>query len=1389
MAFKKPSWETNETNDMGLEFKKPSWEIATPKPVETKKPTPPMPELVKPETAKPGALEIIKTSFSRDVDKKKDLIKRMGVSDEQFQDIQTGLYGKKKPVGTGSAFMGGLASGASLSTAGYGPSEFAEKYPEHKVAYTVGHLGGSLLPFGAAYKTAKPVATSILARTAPKALRPFVKAGTVAVPETSRVALTGALASAPIGAVEAAVEGQDTKGIAKNTLLYAGLGAAGDVAVERALIPALKPVVSKIWQKYKGKPVPTETIEREAAKEHWNLDWDNLSDTQKAAIRKAVQDMQPEAVQSGRLLGSAQEFTMRDMTPQDKLLSAMGGKKPLMLPEAAGTPREDLKKSVLSALQNRQKGETVGLRVPTKISEFYSKEQALKRRLPYSEGKTYNIGDILEPSFSWKNEVPTNRRLSGTSVLQVNEKNIDDAIKLLKIYPNADDILVVKGAKIRAGTDKGEVLLRNPQVIDKFPYNILKDGAEKKISTNQGEELKPLLFRTQIPQSALNKTPKPPESLQFKQTIETPKVYDKNAFTGIGKPRTQIRDEIIKLKRGKEGNPLSQLKPPIANQGLPGEPLSMKSQIAFKKGKKSFSETLGELYRATVTNQANLDKFSQGLDVQANLNPAVMATTAGKAGGTAGYIIDDALVDMGGTKIGESLRKTFTVPKGQEEAFQEYLLHRHNVSRMRQGKPIFGEDIKEGESLLAIANFEKGHPEFKEQAANFDKWWKNFGDEWIVKSGLASKDLMEHLGKIYEHYVPTFRETTGRANKRINTFGRISPAKVIQTAEGSDKRLIKPFESIPAQVNKIVKAARQNEIYQGILDAVRKDPEKMKPWAELTKVAKKQERELTNNILNKGIDGIAEQFDGALQGDPIKGYMLTVMENGKPVSLRINEGLYRDLMEFKKLPQSEVEGVFGFARKYFTNPFKSLITGYNPFFALRNIARDVPAAYIQGTENNPFRFIGNLGVATKEAASPALNKGINKLNSKLNLKLPTIKGEKRFNEYKALGGQGSNFFNVEKGLQLKGNLGKVGNAIQWFNNLTETAPRYAEYLGTLKREGNNYAGKMQGIKNAAEVTVDFSRHGNVTKALDAVTPYLNPAVQGIDKFGRTMKDPVNIAKALAVVTTPTAGLYALNQAVAKKEYDQLDNRTKDTYFLIPGGNGKFIKIAKTREAGVLFGALFERLARLTEGQEGGFEGFGNAVANNFFVQNPLTQHIAAPLVWNLPRNKDFANRTIVPQSMLYDKRSPRYQYDERTSEIAKKIGDTFNLSPKQIDYLIKSYLGVIGNIIQPATTKGVNTVEVLSRQFTADPLYSNEILNDFYDKLDELQRKETDSEFARGKSKLTFGEETQRKRLQKARTKISKLQKQKLKAQGMGQMSTVDRLQRQILDTAQKALK
>ncbi|MDA8227929.1 MAG: hypothetical protein M0T74_09600, partial [Desulfitobacterium hafniense] len=205
---------------------------------------------------------------------------------------------------------------------------------------------------------------------------------------------------------------------------------------------------------------------------------------------------------------------------------------------------------------------------------------------------------------------------------------------------------------------------------------------------------------------------------------------------------------------------------------------------------------------------------------------------------------------------------------------------------------------------------------------------------------------------------------------------------------------------------------------------------------------------------------------------------------------------------------------------------------------------------------------------------------------------------------------------------------------------------------------------------------------------------------------------------------PDLSLYMINKD--DPNYQALDNRTKDSNFLIPKGDGTFIKIPKSRELGVLFGSLFERGLRVAEGQKDAFKGFGNTVATSFSPANPIDSNFFAPATWNIATNKDFAGRAIVPQGMLMDKRSKYLQYDEKTTSIAKAIGELSaevipgGISPKQLDYLVKSYSGVLGQFGIPLVTPGGSPGKTLTSQFVADPTFSNQSTTDFYDKLDKL---------------------------------------------------------------------
>jgi hypothetical protein len=324
----------------------------------------------------------------------------------------------------------------------------------------------------------------------------------------------------------------------------------------------------------------------------------------------------------------------------------------------------------------------------------------------------------------------------------------------------------------------------------------------------------------------------------------------------------------------------------------------------------------------------------------------------------------------------------------------------------------------------------------------------------------------------------------------------------------------------------------------------------------------------------------------------------------------------------------------------------------------------------------------------------------------------------------------------------------VGNKVEKFNNIIETAPRLAEFRNSVGK-GNNL---QQAVFDAADVTTNFSRGGDLTKKADSVVPYLNAGIQGLDKLARQFRHkpiPTTI-KGLIGITSASLVLDQINKD--NPDYQQLDNRTKDNYFVIPKGDGTFIKIPKSRELGVLFGGLFERALRATRGDEEAFKDFRNTVATNFSPTNPLENNLLAPFAINLPKNKDFANRTIVPQSM--QDRSAKYQYDETTSDIGKKIGELTSMSPKQVDYLIKSYTGVVGQLGLPATTnKNYQTgntfdklVKPITTQFIADPAYSNQNITNFYDNKDSLAKQYADFKFTDNSVKPPYWTEAEWKK-------------------------------------------
>lgn len=760
----------------------------------------------------------------------------------------------------------------------------------------------------------------------------------------------------------------------------------------------------------------------------------------------------------------------------------------------------------------------------------------------------------------------------------------------------------------------------------------------------------------------------------------------------------------IKIDTG-ENLALQKAKGSIAESALPvkeipseikvklGEPdtkvAKVLTEMPTKKGI-PFKEKLAKVYQETVSSDLPLERIGRANDKVTNLT-----STLRKVGGSVDYNLETALTDIEGNEVGQSLFSIFKdVPKENKEDLFTYALHKHNLARYELGKPVLGETIDTNVSQQRLTELST-NPQLEAKVKEMNQYINGLMDNWALKSGLVNEDTLAQLRQMYPDYVPTYRNKDVTKPMIVGgTKGSVS--NVIKKATGGSSDILPLDQQIAMLTNKVIRASRKNELYNSLYDTFESNPEFAERWF---KPITKEGTDLT-----EGIDGIVDNFEEPIKkvGDT---YELSFFRNGEKVKAEISKDLYDAIKPLSEV--TGIENVAALVKKYGTNPFKSLITTYNPIFVVRNIMRDIPTAFIYSKD--AVEWSKQMPIALKEIVS---------------------NGD-AWKEYRALGGTRSGIFSYDKptkiafkggndNLAVKGAKG-VLNGVETLNNVTETLPRFAEYLATVKKGGGTYESKLKGIMRASEITTDFSRSGKVTKTVDAFVPYLNPSVQGIDKFVRQVTErPLQTAlKGGLTITVPTLILDQINKD--DRAYQEMTEREKNQYYLIPDGEGKYTRIPKSREVGVVFSSLFDWIARRSRGEEVKPSEIASTIKENFTPVNIVENNLFAPLIKSIQQIKDperdvknYAGISIVPTGLKYYE--PKEQYDAYTSEVGKQIGQIAGISPKVVDYLIRSYSGVLGQTLMPkisATQRGV-----LESAFKTDPVFKSGNVNDFYEELD-----------------------------------------------------------------------
>lgn len=782
-----------------------------------------------------------------------------------------------------------------------------------------------------------------------------------------------------------------------------------------------------------------------------------------------------------------------------------------------------------------------------------------------------------------------------------------------------------------------------------------------------------------------------------------------------------------------------------------------------KRSKSTASEISKEIYTKLVDSFAPIKEATDYVkEVKGTLSGKkdayILAINSKNVDATMSTIFKEGMVDPNGNLTGGKglIDCIKDISHKDIDLFDKYLVLKHSLEWIepQEGaklKRVFSDDtLQDGKRIKReIANLENNHPEFKEASENLYKFQQDMLKYWVVSMGGMDAITYNKLQKMYPHYVPFMRDT-GR-NRTGFKSGFANQQSPVKTAKGSGATIISPLESIIKNVEKQVKFGTRNRVmavlgmyadnvpgFANFIEPV--PPDQVKNIINIEKLSDEFLGRMSESLDENDLFNLTEAFEDVF-GTQVESYTPVVIP-GKQIVTYLNKGKHKYYQVHDKalfnaitnLTPVQTGKIMNFAGRTLgiTN---ALITQLNPVFATTNAIRDYDTAMKNSKAyNNPITFTGAYMSALWDV----------------------IRNSDNYKQYKAAGGGHMSMFSDNIDV-LKKTLREVNSkdaglarrlaqaiflhpieCVTKINEITEAIPRLAEFKGMKKKGADN----QQAIYAASDITVNFNRSGDVGRKLNKIFRFSNATVQGMDKQARifTSGGKKEIAKHMlrylisAILTT--ALLEFWNRTSDEDGWEELSQYQKNNFYCISIGNGKFIKIPKAREAAIL-NTTAERAADYAFGDKEAFYQFGQYIGDTTLpawlpvtgiaeggieegVHQAAGGTILGGIVDNMV-NKDFKGTPIV-SSALEDEPN-KEQYNQKTSLLAKSIGQTFNWSPMKIDHLIDNYTGIIGKLNRSVTADGFNPSNLYGTSFSADSAYSTDVFNKVYERRDKMFKK------------------------------------------------------------------
>jgi len=725
------------------------------------------------------------------------------------------------------------------------------------------------------------------------------------------------------------------------------------------------------------------------------------------------------------------------------------------------------------------------------------------------------------------------------------------------------------------------------------------------------------------------------------------------------------------------------------------------------------------------------------------------AQDAARSNNLANTIVRDKFVDNQGNVIGSSLNDVMKEVRGLGKKFDDYLVLRHGITRMKRGERVYDEALKmtPEKAAEAVAKLEARYPGLQKAGQMWDEFNTNLLDSG-VREGLITKEARDAMREANPNYAAMRRQFDLSEKLARPKWGSGGSAFSGQRAPinevsptGSTRKIVSPVRSAIEQAYAWKNAELRNRTMQEIVKAIQKDPEGMRGIVEIVKKPSTSYRSLDDALREGGSEEFLEQlnndfkslFQTAKTGDE---NIVRAMVNGRPVYVKVhNPEAVKALLGMG----SDQAGIVFGALQMLSNATKRGATGLlAPMFAVKNLTADTIQAAIQSPN------------AIKHIAVDLPHAMISSFADVL--RIPGLKNLAE--EFRRAGGEYSALlrgdrpvnravFNLRKEAPLspagiaKGALSTLKapfKGLEKVADITENANRMAAFRRAMAGKERTPENVRKAINAARESTTNFSRKGSFYQQTEALVPYSNAAVQGLYRVLKSFyKNPV---KTLAGVGTLVIGpkLYEYAQFNDDPDYQKLPARERyRNVFVGKNADATFIKMPMPPEYEAFGSFMTDVLNDVVKGDPQAYKGTLDAIVNAFTpplvsgalqgatqgggpeqsILGTINSTVAAPFV-AITGNKSFTGAPIVPKRL--EDVSAKNQFDERTSEISKWVGKKIGMSPLKVDYLLRAYGGDPARLLLPLNSPvgGGTARNTLLKNFISDPVFTNTLSDDFY---------------------------------------------------------------------------